>query len=67
MADVDRRREELRRSLHNIHPESADLAEQGLREWAHGLPDEDADALVDSDAGKPVQWVPSEGWIASPK
>ena len=52
MADVDRRREELRRSLHNIHPESADLAEQGLREWAHGLPDEDAEALVGAGAGK---------------
>jgi hypothetical protein len=67
MADVDRRREELRRSLRNPHPECADLAEQGLEEWARGLPDEDADALVDSDAGKPVQWVPSEGWIARPK
>ena len=29
-----RRREELRRSLENPHPESADLAEQGFAEWA---------------------------------
>jgi hypothetical protein len=58
-----RRREELRRSLHNPHPESAELAEQGLEEWARGLPEEDAEALVDGSAGTPVQWVPGEGWV----
>jgi hypothetical protein len=57
------RREELRRSLHNPHPESADLAEQGLEEWTRGLPEEDTEALVDSSAGKPVRWVPGEGWV----
>ncbi len=32
-----RRREELRRSLDNPHPESAELAEQGLEErWVSG-------------------------------
>jgi hypothetical protein len=56
-------REEHRRSLQNPHPESAVLAEQGLEEWARGLPEEDAEALVDSGAGKPVQWVPGEGWV----
>ena len=58
-----RRREELRRSLHNPHPESAELAEQGLEEWARGLPDEDAEALVDGNSGTPVQWIPGEGWV----
>jgi hypothetical protein len=58
-----RRRAELRRSLQNPHPESADLAEQGLEEWMRGLPDEDEEALVDSSAGKPVRWVPGEGWV----
>jgi len=58
-----RRREELRRSLDNPHPESAELAEQGLEEWARGLPDEDAEALVDSNAGRPVRWIPGEGWV----
>jgi Arc/MetJ-type ribon-helix-helix transcriptional regulator len=58
-----RRREELRRSLQNPHPESAVLAEQGLEEWARGLPEEDAEALVDGSAGKPVQWVPGVGWV----
>jgi len=57
------RRAELRRSLENPHPESAELAEQGLDEWTRGLPDEDAKALVDSGAGKPVRWVPGEGWL----
>jgi len=58
-----RRRAELRRSLQNPHSESAALAEQGLDEWTRGLPDEDTDALVDSRVGKPVRWVPGEGWL----
>jgi post-segregation antitoxin (ccd killing protein) len=58
-----RRREELRRSLHKPYPESADLAEQGLEQWTRGLPEEDAEGLVDGDAGTPVLWVPGEGWV----
>lgn len=58
-----RRREELRRSLQNPHPESAGLAEQGFEDWTRGWPEEDAEALVDSNAGRPVQWVPGEGWV----
>ena len=58
-----RRRVELRRSLQNPHPESAELAEWGPEEWGHGLPEEDAGALVDSSAGKAVRWVPGEGWV----
>jgi Arc/MetJ-type ribon-helix-helix transcriptional regulator len=58
-----RRRDELRRSLQNPHPESAELGEQGLEEWSHGLPEEDTEALVDSSAGKAVRWVPGEGWV----
>jgi len=57
-----RRREDLRISLMNPHPESAELAELGLQEWAGGLPDEDGASLVDLNAGTPVQWVPGEGW-----
>jgi len=62
-----RRREELRRSLHNPHPESAVLAEQGFEEWTRSLPEEDGEALVDSQAGKPVQWVSGEGWVEGHK
>ena len=58
-----RRRAELHRSLDNPHPESAELAGQGLEEWTRGLPEEDAEALVDSNAGKPVRWVSGEGWV----
>jgi hypothetical protein len=58
-----RRREELHRSLRNPHPESADLAEQGLAEWARSLPEEGTEPLVDDGAGTPVRWVPGEGWL----
>jgi Arc/MetJ-type ribon-helix-helix transcriptional regulator len=58
-----RRRAELRRSLENPHPESAELAEQGLEEWTRSLPEEDTEALVDSNAGRPVRWVSGEGWV----
>ena len=62
--EIDRRRRaELLRSLRNPHPESAELAEQGLEEWSRGLPEEDAGALVDSSAGRAVRWVPGEGWV----
>ena len=58
-----RRREELRRSLHNPHPESTELAGQGLEEWTRGLPVEDTEALVNSNAGTPVRWVSGKGWV----
>ena len=58
-----RRRDELRRSLDNPHTESAELAEQGIAEWTRSLPEEDAGALVDSIAGRPIRWVPGEGWV----
>ena len=58
-----RRREELQRSLENPHSESIELAGQALEEWSHGLPEENAEALVDSSAGKPVRWAPGEGWV----
>lgn len=62
--ELDRlRRAELRRSLQNPHPETAELAEQGIEEWSRGLPDEDAAALVDSKGGKAVRWVPGQGWV----
>ena len=56
-----RRRAELRRSLQNPHPESAELAEQGLEERTRSLPEEDTEALVDSSVGKPVRWVSWRG------
>src|ERR1035441_10097891 len=58
-----RRRAELRRSLQNPHPESAELAEQGFEEWTRGLLAENPEDLVDSSTGKRVRWVPGEGWL----
>src|SRR5436305_12382563 len=58
-----RRRDELRRSLDNPHPESAELAQQGLEEWTRGLPEEDTATLVDSNAGRRIRWVSGEGWM----
>jgi hypothetical protein len=58
-----RRRAELLRSLRHPHPESVVLGEQGLEEWAAGLPEEDAEQLVNASAGTPVRWVSDEGWI----
>jgi hypothetical protein len=61
-----RRRAELKRSLENPHPETAELAGEGLEEWACHLPEEDTEALLDSNAGRPVRWVPGEGWQEDP-
>jgi hypothetical protein len=62
-----RRREELQRSLRNAHPESEQLAEAGFDEWVSSLPAEEADDLVDVEAGTPVRWVPGEGWVERKK
>jgi len=56
-----RLREQLRLSLENPHPDSSELAEAGLEDWAKGLPDEDA-SLIDPKAAKPVKWIPGRGW-----
>ena len=58
-----RRREELRRSLENPHPEAAGLAKLGIEEWSRSLPQEDIEALVDFSTAKTVRWVPGEGWV----
>jgi Arc/MetJ-type ribon-helix-helix transcriptional regulator len=58
-----RRRQELRRSLQNPHPESAELSDAGLVEWSQGLPEEDAEALVDASAGRKVRWTKNVGWV----
>jgi hypothetical protein len=60
--DLNCSREELRKSPANPHPENAGLSESGLQEWARDLPEEDAETLVDVNAGQPVQWTPGEGW-----
>lgn len=71
MANVERvnrypawcRREDLRRSLQNPHPESAELADPGLEAWTHSLPEENIGALVDTSAGDAIRWLPGDGWL----
>ena len=59
-----RRREDLRKSLANPHPDGvAGLAGEGLSAWIRGLPAEDTEALLDHSAGRPVRWVPGIGWV----
>jgi len=62
-----RRRAELKRSLRNPHPDTAQLVETGFDEWAAALPDEDATGLVDLKAGTPVRWVAGRGWVETKK
>jgi hypothetical protein len=57
-----RQQEELRRSLRNPHPESQEMAELGLLDWAGQLAEGDED-LLDPSAGKDLRWTPGEGWI----
>ncbi len=59
---VERRREALRRSLDQPHSETESFVDAGLAEWASLLPN-DADSLVDADAGTPIRWVSGEGWV----
>lgn len=60
-----RRREGLLRSLRHPHPEAAELAAEGLAEWAADLPSDDA-GLLDVHGGTPVRWVEGTGWIEDP-
>jgi len=57
-----RRREELRRSLENPHPEAVELAAEGLAAWEAGLPPAEDD-LVAPGAGQAVSWVEGKGWV----
>lgn len=62
--ELDRlRREELRLSLDHPHPESIELAGQGLEDWARAIPEDDPEGLVDLSAGTPVTWTAGEGWL----
>lgn len=58
-----RRQGEMLRSLENPHPESFELAEQGVADWAGQLPQEDALGLVEPGRGRAVEWVPERGWV----
>lgn len=55
------KRQRLRTSLRNPHPESKAMAEAGFDEWAKSLGDDGSD-LVAPGSGTPVRWVPGRGW-----
>jgi hypothetical protein len=59
-----RRREALLTSVHNPHPETADMADPGLGEWAADLPDDEE--LVDVTGGTAIVWVEGQGWVKEP-
>ena len=56
-----RRREALLSSLREPHPESADLADAGFRDWTADLPIDEG--LVDPAGGTAVRWVEGQGWV----
>jgi len=59
--ELERRRHEfLRASLSEPHPETADIAEAGLKEWLENGADENG--LLDPDMGKSVHWEQGKGW-----
>jgi hypothetical protein len=57
-----RRRDDLKRSLHNPHPETDQLADAGFEEWGARLTAADASELIDKGSGRRVRWVPGKGW-----
>ena len=59
-----RRRAELLSSVHNPHPETADLAAAGLGNWTRDLPNDEG--LVDVAGGTAVRWVEGQGWVKEP-
>jgi len=56
-----RRREQLRLSLREPHPETEQTADLGVGDWAASANDEDDD-LLDPAKGKTVRWQPGQGW-----
>jgi hypothetical protein len=62
VTELERSRKEPHKFLQNPHLETAELAELGLAEWGNALPDEDTEALLDGSVGKPVRWIPEQGW-----
>jgi hypothetical protein len=63
---IRRKREEMRRSLENPHPEASELAEAGLAEWGRGKAEGDSD-LLDWTQGRRVRWIEGRGWVEDEK
>ena len=61
-----RRHQELLQSIRNPHPDTTDLADVGVADWAAHLPPDD-EGLVDLAGGTKVRWVEGKGWIEEPE
>jgi len=57
-----RRREELEKSLATPHPETEELAEKGLEDWASRVGEDEVSELLDPESGTEIRWQPGEGW-----
>lgn len=55
------RRQALLTSISAPHPQSGEIAESGLEEWADRGADGDEE-LLSADGGRPVRWSPEGGW-----
>jgi len=55
------RREDLLKSVRDPHPETVDLADTGLGDWAADLVADEG--LVDREGGTAVRWVGGLGWV----
>jgi post-segregation antitoxin (ccd killing protein) len=58
-----RRREGLLTSIRSPHPESVELAAEGMEEWGAVSADGDS-GLVDASRGTAVKWEDGRGWVS---
>jgi post-segregation antitoxin (ccd killing protein) len=61
---AQRRRDALRQSVRNPHPETTDLVDVSVKDWVSDLPSDET--LVDASAGTPVRWIEGQGWTREP-
>ncbi len=61
---AQRRRDALRDSVLNPHPETSGLVDTGLGKWMSDLPSDEA--LVDPGGGTAVRWTEGQGWTEEP-
>jgi hypothetical protein len=57
-----RRHEGLLRSIESPHPETAELVDAGLADWAASLPPGD-EGLVNREGGKAIRWIEGQGFV----
>jgi hypothetical protein len=62
-----RKRDEMRRSLENPHPDSSELADAGLEEWGRREKAGDDTDLLDWTQSRRVRWIEGRGWIEDKK